>query len=237
MKFELFLGELMDLTISILGHALTAIAALLAIHGKTWDETQIGLKRVTRIGGVAAGVAVVGLALSIFQTIDKYQEKAAYKEYAISKIEKGWSNLFVPFEALHYQVTGLKPKKGEHLEFAELVLKENLLASFDKVDFKEVHRFPKFGTVGNMVCAQTLSGMGMVSRYIEEYSDHLDLEIKASVEELQLMPAFSTLIRFGGCPGIKGRSVNDPDRYQGKFDTPEMRAYIRKLIAFQKLIG
>ncbi|WHI46985.1 hypothetical protein ACJJIW_18450 [Microbulbifer sp. JMSA004] len=226
----------MDLIISILGHALTAIAALIAIYGKTWDESRVGIKRITRVGGVAAGVAVVGLALSVFQTVDKYQEKAAYKNHALSKIEKGWSNLFVPFEALHYQVTGMKPKRGEHLEFAELVLKKNLLTSFDRVDFKEVHRFPKFGTVGNMVCSQTLSGMGVVTKYVDEYSDHLDLKIKAAVEELQLMPAFSTLIRFGGCPGIRGRSINDPDRYQGQFDTPQMRAYIRKLIDFQKLI-
>ncbi|AWF81589.1 hypothetical protein BTJ40_12560 [Microbulbifer sp. A4B17] len=226
----------MDLTISILGHALTAIAALLAIHGKTWDEAQVGLRRVTRTGGIAAGVAVVGLALSIFQTVDKYQEKAAYKEYAISKIEKGWSNLFVPFEALHYQVTGNKPKKGDHVEFAELVLGDNLLSAFDKLDFKAVHRFPKFGTVGNMVCSQTLTGMGMISRYVDEYSDHLDLKIKAAIEEMQSMPAFSTLIRFGGCPGIKGRSLDAPDRYKGQFDTPEMRAYLRSLIDFQELL-
>ncbi|WP_444930721.1 hypothetical protein ACJJIF_02770 [Microbulbifer sp. SSSA002] len=227
----------MDLTISILGHALTAIAALLAIHGNTWDESQVGLRRITRVGGVAAGVAVVGLALSIFQTVDKYQEKAAYKTYALSKIERGWSNLFVPFEALHYQVTGVKPKKGEHVEFAQLVLKKNLLTSFDEVDFEAVHRFPKFGTVGNMVCSQTLSGMGMLTRYVKEYSDHLDLKLKTAVEELQSMAAFSTLIRFGGCPGIQGRSINDPRRYQGQFDTPQMRAYIRKLIDFQKSIG
>lgn len=57
----------MDLTVSILGHALTAIAALLAIHGKTWDEKQVGSRRVTRIGGIAVGEAVVGQGVSIFR--------------------------------------------------------------------------------------------------------------------------------------------------------------------------
>ncbi|NRF28362.1 hypothetical protein [Vibrio coralliilyticus] len=225
----------MSIVATIMGHLITACSALLAIHGETWDHSRKGIKKLTKIGLIAAILAVTGLTLSIYQSIDKHNKEQAYQTHALEEMKKGWSLLFLPFEALYFQIHSKKIENGDYVKFAQTLLVDNsMLEQFDNLDFKEMHKFQKLGTLGSMVCSQTISGMGIIKEQENKYSDFISLEIKQDIENIQKSSAFSELIRHGGCPSIFGQAGNNPDKYNGVFNKDSMRDYIKQILEFEK---
>lgn len=225
----------MNLLIAILGHLMTVIGAFVAIVGNTWDYTAKGIKKLTLPGRIAAVAALMGLALSIYGTVNDYLTQSRYQRIALKKIKQGYSELVVPFLVLKWEVTGVRDM-DLNISLLRTIAEGPMLEQFDNIDYKKTGKQPKFGPLGYMVCLYSRLGMGGMEGVLKTTPDFVSPELTQEISSIADMPAFADMIRFGNC-GVKGLPKQDLSKYNGIFNTKKMKQYLTKIIKLGELLN
>ena len=225
----------MDLFITIFAHVLTFIGALIAIIGNTWDSGEIGIKKLRPTGWTAGIIAIIGIGLSVYQSVEDHRTKSVYENIALNDIRGGWRQLASPFFLLTWEVTGQKGKIG--VEGLREILSKNLLAEFDSVNFSRQIEVPQYGTtpLGILTCKQSSVGMKIMESSVQNNTAVIPRDIAKGVKVLRKSPVFGRLLA-AGCGTNIGKQA-DFGLFAGVFDTDETKAYINHLIALGDLLG
>ncbi len=125
----------MTLFLNIVGHFAAFMAAAIAIGGNTWNpRAKKVLRKLTRTGWVAAGIALVGFGVSLATSIRGYLEDRERHAAAVAEISGVWSAMTYPFGLMVWSMEGEQPQPG--LPTIDRMLKPGALEEFDKLDLR-----------------------------------------------------------------------------------------------------
>lgn len=219
----------MDLFLSICGHVLTFFGALVAVIGDTWKSEAKGIRKLTRTGWIASIIASLGIALSIYNSVEENKTHRVYEEIALRDIVRGWRQVASPLTLANWEATGVKGDIS--ISSLKALLTEGSLAKLDKVDFSRPTQVPQYEgrPLGQLFCEMSRSGMAIMEGAVRNNTTVVSREIATKVERLRQGPVFGEFLAFGCGTTLDGKP--DLTRFKGMFDRELMRAYVRELIS------
>jgi hypothetical protein len=225
----------MDLFLTILGHCLTFIGALVAVIGNTWNIEAKGIAKLSGTGRLATVIAIVGIFLSIYQSVEDHKTKSVYRNIALNDIRGGWRRVATPLLLIAWEVTG--KKSDISIGSIQKILDQNLLAKFDKVNFTQKSKVPQYGpmSLGLIACKQSSVGMKIMEEAVQNNTSVVSRDIAKKIKELRRSPVFGKLLA-AGCGTTIGKK-DDFSLFAGMFDTHETKNYIEQLVSLGKLLG
>ncbi|TNC80244.1 MAG: hypothetical protein C9356_15055 [Oleiphilus sp.] len=225
----------MDLLLTILGHLLTLVGAIVAVLGDTYRSGQSGLRRVTRVGWIAAGVATVGIGINIYQSIDDHLTKQVYRDIAIKDIRMGWRMAATPFMLMDWVQQGKKsPRNTEELQRLNT---ETRLAELAKIDFLQptpVEQQKKL-SLASVVCKSTSQGFRIMERAALHHTEIVSREIPQIIEQMRQSKIFGGLLA-AGC-GDSWTKEPRPELFAELLQDQAMRHYLDNLATLGKMLG
>ena len=225
----------MSIHITVVGHILTLLGAIIGILGNTSNPAQMGFKRLTRLGWCAAIVASLGISLTIFKSIDDYITSTVYTQIALKDIRGGWRQVATPFFLLEWEVNG---EAGDISVAAIKNIRDSgILTKFDRVDFTRKTQIKEYAEwdLGRLACRTTSQGMKIMESSVKANADRISRDIAKKVQELRQSSNFAKFLA-AGCGNTLERKPNYA-LFKDAFDTEEMKAYLSLLIDLGNELG
>ncbi|MBR8844843.1 MULTISPECIES: hypothetical protein [Pseudoalteromonas] len=225
----------MDILLTTLGHVFTFIGAITAVLGDTYHSERQGLKKITKVGWVAATVATLGISINIYKSVDDHLTKEVYQSIALKDVRIGWGMVATPFMLLDWEVSG--EKRQRNVVELQRILNVGLLSKFAEVDFSKLSKIPQYGdkNLATLTCQFTSKGMSIMEKASLQNSEIISRDVVQLIEDMRQSGSFGGLLA-AGCGDSLTRQPNY-ELFRKLFVEEKMQAYLRNMIELGKLIG
>ncbi len=167
--------------LTYLGHLITMIAAGVAVIGNTWDDSQLGAKKVTLTGWLAILAILAGFVISSYSTYQVELRKQEANKIASEEIKRHWRALVYPFTLILWDIYG---RSFDYSDDTLERLKSN--EAVDKIRSLNIReQAPHYsGMWLNVISDSTKNGRDGLDRASFKYNFILDQEIITAIHDV-----------------------------------------------------
>lgn len=223
--------------LDIVGHILTFLGAATALLGETWNGTQQGLRKLTKVGWAAAVVAASGLGLSIYVSVQNEAERTTYREIALGDMVGGWRQVALGIHIIDDIADGELGNDAFNMVVMSGYTEPGALSQFAAVDFGQTITLGNgdMPVLGEFICRSFARGMAILSNTTRNRGMVLGSEMAQQVANLGQSPTFAGILAAGGCAG--GATDLNINRIGLELTRPAASAFINDLVDLGEDIG